>query len=82
MSREFIATLTGIAMTVLARIGPWHWPGWPAVTVLDFILARWAPSQVGSAGKGLGLLLLFFINAGFWGGLAWLAMYAWSRRRR
>ena len=82
VSREFKAALIGLAMTVIARIGPWYWPGWPARTVLDFVLARWAPSQVSGPVKGLGLLALIIVNAGFWGVIAWTLLYAWSRRQR
>lgn len=66
MSRGFRCALFGLGMTVLARVGPWSWPGWPAVTVLDFILARAAPTVAGPIAKSLGLLLLIFVNAGFW----------------
>lgn len=67
----------GLAMTVLARLGPWSWPGWPAVTVLDFALAHAAPSVAGPVLKGLGLVVLLVVNAGFWALLACAALRAW-----
>jgi len=78
MSRGFRCALFGIAMTVLARLGPWSWPGWPAVTVLDFLLARFSPSVVGPVAKGLGLVVLLVVNVGFWSVLALLVVQAGS----
>jgi hypothetical protein len=82
MSRGFLCTLIGIVLTVVARIGSWYWPGWPARTVLDFVLARWAPTVVSGPGKALGLLALMLINIGFWAGLAWLAVASIAAARR
>jgi hypothetical protein len=84
MSRGFRCALFGIAMTVLARIGPWSWPGWPAVTVLDFALASFSPSVVGPVAKGLGLVVLLIVNVSFWSVLALLALRvgAFMRSRR
>lgn len=64
----------GLAMTILARLGPWTWPGWPAVTVLDFALAHAAPSVAGPVFKGVGLVALLIVNAGFWALLAYAAL--------
>lgn len=61
-------------MTVLARLGPWSWPGWPAVTALDFALAHAAPSVAGPIVKGAGLVALIIVNAGFWALLACAAL--------
>jgi hypothetical protein len=78
MSRAFRCGLLGLAMTLLAWLGPWRWPGWPALILLDFILARAAPSVAGPVMKGLGLVVLLFVNAGFWGVLACVAVRAGS----
>jgi len=82
MSRSFRCVLFGIAMTVLARLGPWHWPGWPAITVLDFLLAHAAPSVASPVQKGLGVTVLLLVNAGFWALAAWLALWVRERRAR
>jgi hypothetical protein len=82
MSRGFRCALFGIAMTIMARVGPWSWPGWPAVKVLDFALAHTAPSVAGPIYKGLGLLILIFVNAGFWAVVAYAAVFAWKALRR
>lgn len=73
-SRGFRCAVFGLAMTVLARLGPWAWPGWPAVTVLDFALTHAAPSVAGPIVKGVGLLALIAVNAGFWALLAYAAL--------
>lgn len=78
LSRAFRCALFGIGMTVLARVGPWHWPGWPAVTVLDFVLARFSPSVVGPVAKGLGLVFLLVVNVSFWSVVACLAVQGGS----
>lgn len=74
MSRGARCVAFGLAMTVLARLGPWTWPGWPAVTVLDFALTHAAPSVAGPVVKGVGLLALIAVNAGFWALLAYAAL--------
>jgi hypothetical protein len=61
-------------MTLVAWLGPWRWPGWPALTLLDFILARAAPSVAGPVAKGLGLVVLLVVNTAFWGVLACAAI--------
>ena len=34
MSRGFIASLGGIAITILSWYGPWEWPAWPAFALI------------------------------------------------
>lgn len=75
MSRLARCVLFGIAMTVLARIGPWGWPGFPAITVLDFALARWAPSVASPVHKAFGTVALLVVNAGFWALAAWVLLW-------
>lgn len=82
MSRTFRCLLFGIAMTVFARLGPWSWPGWPAITVLDFLLTHFAPSVVSPLQKGLGVTLLLLVNAGFWALVASLVLWMLERRAR
>jgi hypothetical protein len=82
MSRGFRCALFGVAVTILARLGPWLWPGWPARTLLDFALARFAPTVVGPVAKGVGLVILLIVNVSFWAVAAWLALGAMLRFRR
>lgn len=72
--RGFRCAVFGLAMTVLARLGPWSWPGWPAVTALDFVLAHAAPSVAGPIFKGVGVVALIVVNAGFWALIAYAAL--------
>ena len=65
VSRGFLATLGGIAMTLLAWFGSWAWPGWPAAFAIDLLgfadfaeLPRLAKSSV--------VVLLIIINVGTW----------------
>jgi hypothetical protein len=81
MSLGFRCALLGIGLTLLAWFGPWDWPGWPARTVLEFVLARYAPSRADSLYKGIGMTLLIVINVGFWALLARGGL-ALARRRR
>ena len=74
MSRGFRCFLFGIAMTVFARVGPWSWPGWPAITALDFVLAHAAPSVAGPITKSFGLVALMLVNSGFWALVAFAAL--------
>jgi hypothetical protein len=82
MSRTFRCALFGIGMTVLARIGPWSWPGWPATTVLDFLLAHAAPSVASPVQKAFGVVLLLFVNVAFWANVARGAWWALEHRTR
>ncbi len=83
VSREFVCALSGVGFTLLAWFGPWSWPGWPAVTVLDFFLAYAAPSQVTGNAKAVGMVGLILINVGFWGVVTYalLSTAAFIRRR-
>jgi hypothetical protein len=73
-SRRLRCAVFGLAMTILARLGPWDWPGWPAVTVLDLALTYAAPSVAGPVVKGVGLIVLIVVNAGFWALVAYSAL--------
>lgn len=78
----FVCALIGLGMTVLARVGPWTWPGWPAVTLLDLYLARAAPSVLPPHLKAIGLVVLLVVNAGFWALIFWLIIRATTALRR
>ena len=79
MSRGFVSTLIGIALTIVAWFGPWLWPGLPAVTVLDFVLARAGWSVVPFGVKAVGMVALIIINVGFWAVVTWVVL--WATRR-
>lgn len=73
VSKGFIATLGGIAMTLLAWFGSWAWPGWPASFAIDLLgftdfadFPRFAKSAV--------VVLLIIINVGTWAAVIRAAM--------
>jgi hypothetical protein len=72
-SRGFIASLGGIAMTLLAWFGSWAWPGWPASFAIDLLgfadfaeLPRLAKSSI--------VVLLIITNVGAWAAVIRAAM--------
>jgi hypothetical protein len=73
MSRGFLASLIGIAMTLFAWFGPWAWPAWPAFTVIDLVFgSNTAFAELPTATRAATLTILIIVNAGFWASLAWL----------
>src|SRR3954449_2936887 len=65
ISRGFIASLGGIAMTLLAWFGSWAWPGWPASTAIDLLgFADFA--ELPRIAKSAVVVLLIIINVGTW----------------
>jgi hypothetical protein len=75
MSRGFIASLLGIAMTLLSWYGPWAWPAWPAFTALRLVFGSgqsWL--ELPEPRKAAIVVVLIAINVAFWGGVAYAAM--------
>jgi hypothetical protein len=65
VSRGFIASLGGIAMTLLAWFGSWAWPGWPASFAIDHLgFADFA--ELPRLDKSAVVVLLIIINVGTW----------------
>jgi hypothetical protein len=74
MSRGFVATLGGIALTLLAWFGSWVWPGWPASFALD-VLGRYSSfPDLPRLAKVVTVILLIVINVGAWALLIRAAM--------
>jgi hypothetical protein len=67
MSRGFIATLGGVALTLLAWFGSWVWPGWPASLALDALGQYSAFPDLPRAAKVIVVIALIVINVGTWG---------------
>ena len=81
MSRGFVATLGGVAMTLLAWFGSWAWPGWPASVALD-LLGRFASfPDLPHVAKGAFVVLLIIINVGVWAAAIRVAMQLLPRPR-
>jgi hypothetical protein len=66
MSRGFIATLGGIALTLLAWFGSWVWPGLPASLALDALGHYSAFPDLPRAAKVAAVVALIVINVGTW----------------
>jgi hypothetical protein len=66
MSRGFIATLGGIALTLLAWFGSWVWPGWPASFALDALGHYSAFPDLPRGAKVAVVVALIVINVGTW----------------
>ena len=82
MSRGFIAALAGIAITLLAWFGPWAWPGWPALTIIDLVFgSNTAFAELPLAARAITVTLLIIVNVTFWAVLLWIAARATERRR-
>ncbi len=72
MSRGFIASLTGIAMTLFAWFGPWAWPAWPALTTIDVAFgSNTAFAELPLPTRAATVTALIILNVTFWAVLAW-----------
>ncbi|MDP9360954.1 MAG: hypothetical protein M3P29_05820 [Acidobacteriota bacterium] len=81
VSRGFVATLGGVAMTLLAWFGSWAWPGWPASVALD-LLGRFASfPDLPHVVKGAVVVALIIINVGTWATVIRLVMLFRRRGR-
>lgn len=75
MSRGFVSTLAGIAMTVLAWYGPWAWPAWPAFTLIDVVFgSNIAFAELSFATRAATITVLIIVNSMFWAVLVAIAM--------
>ena len=81
MSRGFVAALAGIAMTIFAWYGPWEWPAWPALTLIDLVFgSHTAFAELPFATRAATITMLIIVNVAFWGALVWIAMRAMRPR--
>lgn len=73
MSRGFLAALIGISMTLLAWFGPWAWPGWPALTLIELVFgSQTAFAEAPSMTRAITVAVLIVVNVTFWAASAWL----------
>ena len=81
MSKGFISALGGIALTLLGWYGPWEWPGWPGILVLDhFVAPRGLLSETPVYVRVLTMFALIAINVGIWGALIRAGLALMPRR--
>lgn len=79
-SRGFLSALAGIGITLLAWYGPWAWPAWPALIVLQ--LFHDAYDEFPFAARAAVIVVLIIINVAVWTGVAWLISFAAMRIHR
>jgi len=77
MSRGFVCTLFGVAVTVAAWFSPWSWPAWPALVVLDLF----SRVPLTYAERAAMVVALIAINVAAWA-LAARGVWALLARRR
>jgi hypothetical protein len=78
LSRGFLCAMAGVAVTVLAWFGPWTWPAWPGLVVVDLVFAP--PRSLADlpfTGRAVAVFLLLAINVAAWGALV-AAVWKWS----
>lgn len=63
MSRGFLCTLAGMAITIFAWFSPWSWPAWPAFAVLELF----SRVRTNFAERSAILVLCIIVNVGAWG---------------
>ena len=72
ISPGFLRSMVGIAYTVLAWIGPWSWPAWPAMAVLEISFSPARPFVALSRdARVIVVVALMFTNVASWAVLAW-----------
>ncbi|MEA2238415.1 MAG: hypothetical protein QOC81_3139 [Thermoanaerobaculia bacterium] len=80
LSRGFLATLGGVALTLLAWFGSWVWPGWPASFALDVLGHFSSFPDLPSFAKVATVVMLIVINVGTWALVIRAAMQLLPRR--
>ena len=82
MSRGFLSSLGGIALTLLAWYGPWEWPAWPAFAVIEVVFGTggWY-LDLPFAQRAVVIVVLIAINVGVWAAVLWGMTVAVVRAR-
>ena len=75
MSRGFLSTLGGLAVTIFSWFSPWSWPAWPALTLLSF-----ASRPESQAGRGAFVVAMILVNTAFWSLIFYAMTKRWMRR--
>lgn len=73
VSRGFVCTLVGAALTVGSWFSPWAWPAWPALAAIDLLtLASITYADMSGLGRAAVVVGLITINILVWGVCAFL----------
>ena len=75
MSRGFLSTLGGLAVTIFSWFSPWSWPAWPALTLLS-VVSR--PNS--HSGRAAFVVALIVVNTAFWSLVFYAMTKPWARR--
>jgi hypothetical protein len=71
MSRGFLSSLIGLAMTLLSWYGPWAWPAWPAFTAISLVFGRTGFADYPFAVRSAIVVFLIVLNVSFWAVIAY-----------
>jgi len=82
MSRGFVSSLIGLAMTILSWYGPWAWPAWPAFTAITLVFGHTGFAEYPFALRSAIVVLLIVLNVSFWGAIAYGLMRLLARGSR
>jgi hypothetical protein len=67
MSRGFVASITGIAITILAWYGPWEWPAWPAFAIIRTVWGTHSAfADLAYTTRAAAVVCLIVANVAFW----------------
>lgn len=80
MSRGFVCSLAGIAMTVLSWYGPWAWPAFPAFALLGLVFGDGdVYHQMQPAGRAAVIAGLITFNSAAWAAVAFAVYFLGTR---
>ncbi|MBI2214653.1 MAG: hypothetical protein HYU52_13490 [Acidobacteria bacterium] len=80
-SRGFRASLVGVALTLLAWVGPWSWPAWPALLAIRIAFPpERSFAALPFAWRGAIVVAVIALNVAAWAA-TWLAVATFAARR-
>ena len=77
MSRGFVASLAGLAITIFAWFSPWSWPAWPALALIAV-----SNTPVTYAGRATFVVAAIVLNVSVWSVIVYALIEGVSRMKR